>query len=62
MLLFLIALAAALGHWLQLIIAIRVFLPETRMRTDAERLLQESFGVSFREYRLSTPATFPQNA
>jgi protein-S-isoprenylcysteine O-methyltransferase Ste14 len=61
MLLFLLALAVALGHWIQLIIAVPLFLVGTRMRTDAEeRLLEENFGESFRDYRQSTPAIFPK--
>lgn len=61
MLLFLLGLAASLGHVIQLIIAIPVFLIGTRMRTDAEeRLLEESFGDAFRQYRSSTPAIFPK--
>ena len=61
MLLFLLALAVALGHWLQLIVAIPLFLLGTKMRTDAEeRLLEQSFGETFRQYRKSTPAIFPK--
>jgi protein-S-isoprenylcysteine O-methyltransferase Ste14 len=61
MLLFQLALAVALGHWLQLVVAIPVFLIGTRMRTDAEeRLLEQSFGDAFRQYRDSTPAIFPK--
>jgi protein-S-isoprenylcysteine O-methyltransferase Ste14 len=61
MLLFLLALAVALGHWLQLIIAVPLFLIGTKIRTDAEeRLLEESFGDSFRDYRQSTPPIFPK--
>ena len=61
MLLFLLGLAAALGHVIQLIAAIPVFLIGTRMRTDAEeRLLEQSFGDAFRQYRNSTPAIFPK--
>jgi protein-S-isoprenylcysteine O-methyltransferase Ste14 len=61
MLLFQLGLAAALGHWLQLIVAVPVFLVGTRIRTKAEeRLLEEGFGEAFREYRSSTPALFPK--
>lgn len=61
MLLFLLGLAAALGHVVQLVVAIPVFLIGTRMRTDAEeRLLEQSFGEEFRRYRRSTPAIFPK--
>jgi protein-S-isoprenylcysteine O-methyltransferase Ste14 len=63
MLLFLLGLAASLGHLIQLVIAIPVFLAGTRMRTDAEeRLLERSFGKAFREYRNATPALFPRIA
>jgi protein-S-isoprenylcysteine O-methyltransferase Ste14 len=61
MLLFQLGLAAALGHWLQLIVAVPVFLVGTRIRTKAEeRLLEQSFGEAFRDYRSSTPALFPK--
>jgi protein-S-isoprenylcysteine O-methyltransferase Ste14 len=61
MLFFLVALALALGHWLQLVVAIPVFLAGTAIRTRLEDgLLEESFGDAFREYRNSTPALFPK--
>jgi protein-S-isoprenylcysteine O-methyltransferase Ste14 len=61
MLLFLLGLAASLGHWLQLIVAVPLFLVGTRMRTNAEeRLLEQSFGEAFRQYRSSTPALLPR--
>jgi protein-S-isoprenylcysteine O-methyltransferase Ste14 len=61
MLLFLLALAVALGHWLQLIIAVPVFLAGTAIRTRIEDgLLEESFGEQFRAYRKSTPALIPK--
>jgi protein-S-isoprenylcysteine O-methyltransferase Ste14 len=61
MLLFLLGFAVALGHYLQLVIAIPLFLIGTRLRTDAEeRLLEQSFGAEFRVYRDSTPALFPK--
>ena len=61
MLLFLLALAVAMGHWGQLVLAIPVFLAGTKIRTDAEdRLLEQSFGDSFRQYRNDTPALFPK--
>ncbi|MGN6589580.1 MAG: methyltransferase family protein [Sphingomicrobium sp.] len=63
MLLFLLGLAVALGHWIQLVIAVPTFLIGTKMRTDAEeRLLEQSFGEQFRNYRASTPAIFPKIA
>jgi len=61
MLLFLLGLAVALGHYVQLLIAIPLFLVGTRIRTEAEdRLLEQSFGDAFREYRSATPALFPK--
>ena len=61
MLLFLIALAIGLGHWGQLLIAAPIFLAGTKIRTDAEdRLLEQSFGDAFRQYRSGTPAIFPK--
>lgn len=61
MLLFLLGLAVALGHYAQLLLAIPLFVVGTRIRTDAEdRLLEQSFGDAFRQYRNSTPALFPK--
>lgn len=61
MLLFLLALAVALGHWAQLIIALPVFLLGTAIRTRLEdRLLEQQFGEKFRDYRSSTPALIPR--
>ena len=61
MLLFLVALAIGLGHWGQLLLASPLFLAGTRIRTDAEdRLLEQSFGETFRQYRNATPAIFPR--
>jgi protein-S-isoprenylcysteine O-methyltransferase Ste14 len=61
MLLFLLGLAAATGHWVQLLLAVPLFLAGTKIRTDAEdRLLEESFGDAFRQYRNGTPALFPK--
>ena len=61
MLLFLLALAVALGHWLQLVVAVPVFLAGTAIRTRTEdALLEQSFGDEFRAYRKSTPALFPK--
>src|SRR3954467_10845861 len=45
MLLFLLPLAVALGHWLQLIVALPIFFAGTAIRTRIEDgLLEESFG------------------
>ena len=61
MLLFLVALAIGLGHWGQLLLASPLFLAGTKIRTDAEdRLLEQSFGETFRQYRNATPAIFPR--
>src|SRR5205085_8164740 len=57
MFLFLLALAIALGHWAQLLIAVPVFFAGTVIRTRLEdSLLEQSFGDAFRDYRSSTPA------
>jgi len=61
MLLFLLGLAAALGHWAQTIIAVPIFLVGTAIRTRTEDgLLEQSFGNAFRDYRRSTPAIIPR--
>ena len=61
MLLFLLALAVALGHWVQLWVALPVFFIGTAIRTRLEDgLLEQQFGDKFREYRRSTPALFPR--
>ena len=61
MLLFLLALAVALGHWAQLLIAVPVFFAGTAIRTRLEdSLLEQSFGEGFRDYRRSTPALIPR--
>jgi len=60
-LLFLLALAVALGHYLQLVVAIPVFLIGTAIRTRLEDgLLEQQFGEAFRNYRSSTPALIPK--
>lgn len=61
MLLFLLGLAVALGHWLQLIVALPTFLIGTAIRTKLEDgLLEQRFGEVFRDYRSSTPAIIPR--
>ena len=61
MLLFLFGLAVALGHWLQLIVAVPLFLVGTSIRTRLEdRLLEGQFGKEFEEYARSTPALIPR--
>ena len=61
MLLFLLAMAVALGHWRQLLIALPLFFVGTAIRTSVEdSLLEQSFGNAFRDYRRSTPALIPR--
>jgi protein-S-isoprenylcysteine O-methyltransferase Ste14 len=61
MMLFLLGLAVALGHWLQLVVALPLFLVGTSIRTRAEdRLLEEQFGAQFSDYARSTPAVIPR--
>jgi len=61
MLLFLLGLAVALGHWLQLVVALPVFLVGTTIRTKLEdRLLEAQFGADFDEYARTTPALIPK--
>ena len=60
MLLFLLGLAVALGHWLQLVVALPLFLAGTLIRTRIEdRLLEAKFGDEFRDYARTTPALIP---
>jgi protein-S-isoprenylcysteine O-methyltransferase Ste14 len=61
MLLFLLGLAVAVGHLVQLAIAVPVFLTGTMIRTRIEdRLLEDRFGDSFRDYARATPALIPK--
>ena len=61
MLFFLLAMAAGLGHWAQLIIAVPLFFAGTAVRTRLEdKLLEQNFGDAFRQYRSSTPAILPR--
>jgi len=61
LLLYMLALAVAAGHWLQLVAAVPLYLWGTAIRTKIEdRLLSETFGDSFDAYRRSTPALFPR--
>jgi protein-S-isoprenylcysteine O-methyltransferase Ste14 len=61
MLLFLLALAVALGHWIQLVLAIPTLFVGTTIRTRLEDgLLEQQFGEVFRSYRSSTPALIPK--
>jgi protein-S-isoprenylcysteine O-methyltransferase Ste14 len=59
--LLMLAFAICLEHWIELVAAIPLFLVGTRVRTVAEeRLLEDSFGQEFRDYRAVTPALFPR--
>jgi protein-S-isoprenylcysteine O-methyltransferase Ste14 len=61
MLLFLLGLAAALGHWLQLVIALPLFIIGTSIRTKSEdQLLHAQFGQAFVDYAASTPSLIPR--
>ena len=61
MLLFLFGLAVAFGHWLQLVVAVPLFLVGTSIRTRLEdRLLEGQFGKDFEEYARSTPSLIPR--
>lgn len=59
--LFLLGLAVAWGHWVQVIVAVPIFLAGTAIRIRLEdKLLQQNFGSAFEEYRRSTPALIPR--
>jgi protein-S-isoprenylcysteine O-methyltransferase Ste14 len=61
MLVFMLALAIALGHWLQFVIGLPLFVAGTVIRTRMEdQLLEQAFGDAFRDYRNSTPALLPR--
>ena len=61
MLLFLFGLAVALGHWLQLVVAVPLFLVGTSIRTKLEdRLLEDQFGKEFEDYARTTPPLIPR--
>ena len=61
LLFFLLGLAAALGHWLQLVVAVPIYLAGTLVRTRVEdHLLEQAFGDKFRDYRSRTPALIPK--
>ncbi len=61
LLLFLLGLAVAYGHWLQLVVAVPLYIAGTRIRTSIEdRLLEHRFGDTFPDYRNSTPALIPR--
>jgi protein-S-isoprenylcysteine O-methyltransferase Ste14 len=61
MLFFLVALAVATGHYLQLLWAIPVFALGTRIRIlEEEKLLRAAFGAAFDAYARRTGAFFPR--
>lgn len=61
MLLFLLALAVATGHYLQLLWAVPVFAIGTRIRiVEEEKLLRVAFGPAFDDYVRRTGALFPR--
>jgi protein-S-isoprenylcysteine O-methyltransferase Ste14 len=61
LLLFMLGLAIAYGHWLQLVVAVPLYLAGTKVRTSIEdRLLEQKFGDVFRDYRNCTPALIPR--
>jgi protein-S-isoprenylcysteine O-methyltransferase Ste14 len=61
LLLFMIALAVALGHYWSLIAAVPIYLVGTVIRTKVEdQLLEASFGDAFRDYARTTPALIPK--
>lgn len=61
MLLFLFGLAAAMGHWVQLLIALPFFIWGTAIRTRLEdQLLESQFGQEFRDYAKATPPLIPR--
>ena len=61
LLLFMLAVAVAAGHYLQLLVAVPVYLWGTAIRTKVEdRLLAETFGAAFESYRRETPALIPK--
>lgn len=61
LLLYILAMAVASGHFLQLLVAVPLYLWGTRIRTRIEeKLLAETFGADFEAYRRSTPALIPR--
>jgi protein-S-isoprenylcysteine O-methyltransferase Ste14 len=60
LLLYLISIAAALGHWPQLLLAIPLYLAGTAIRIrDEEALLREQFGEEHARYVREVPALIP---
>jgi protein-S-isoprenylcysteine O-methyltransferase Ste14 len=60
LLLYLISIAAALGHWHQLLIAVPLYLAGTLIRIrDEEALLRAQFGDEHARYVRDVPALIP---
>jgi protein-S-isoprenylcysteine O-methyltransferase Ste14 len=60
LLMYLISIAAALGHWQQLLLAIPLFLAGTLIRIrDEEKLLRAQFGEDHARYVREVPALIP---
>ena len=60
LLLYLISIAAALGHWQQLLLAIPLYLAGTAIRIrDEEALLRAQFGEEHARYAREVPALIP---
>lgn len=60
LLLYLISIAAALGHWQQLLVAMPVYLAGTTVRVrDEEALLRAQFGEAHARYVREVPALIP---
>jgi protein-S-isoprenylcysteine O-methyltransferase Ste14 len=60
LLLYLISIAAALGHWQQLLLAVPVFVAGTLIRIrEEERLLRARFGEDHARYVRDVPALIP---
>lgn len=60
LLLYLFSIAAALGHWQQLLIAVPLYLAGTAIRIrDEEALLRAKFGEDHARYAREVPAIIP---
>lgn len=60
LLLYLLSIAAALGHWQQLLVAVPLYLAGTIVRIrDEEQLLRAQFGEEHPRYAREVPALFP---
>jgi protein-S-isoprenylcysteine O-methyltransferase Ste14 len=60
LLLFMLALAVAAGHFVQLLVAVPLYLWGTAVRVRVEeKLLADRFGADFEDYRRTVPALIP---